>query len=465
MTTGMPSACAPDEPQPGHARSARCRPPAAPRVAASSSTSAYARATRSRGTFSPKNTTSGFSTPPHAVHSATPEAARPRRARRRRPGRLDRGPAASIAGVELGQPRVQLARGAQPAAAEADAPPSMRPCRSITRRLPARRCRPSTFCVITPRQHARALEGGERPVAGVRHGARPCAPSRRGCAPSSAAAPPGRRRTPGTSSASAAGEPRAAVVRDAGVGRQARAGEARRAAGRRGASRAVSSASVARPRGRGHPVPAYGRSRSLPFRPSATLGPPWPRGGGSASRLSAERLSSSTARERWTAGRPGIRRGCPRRSRWRGTARRGAPTGPGNGRRVAGRPSTSLGGCAAQGEVGRRGLGRSPAAMPPVPRAGHPRGCPVLPPERADPRTAGARGPVCRAGAAAPSGAGRDERQPHADRRRLGLARLGRRGIQRQRAVRGGRRAPWRGHAGTGSVPGDPGWCSRYRRA
>ena len=45
---------------------------------------------------------------------------------------------------------------------------AIEPCTSITSREPARWCRPSTFCVITASSETRALERGERQVAGVR---------------------------------------------------------------------------------------------------------------------------------------------------------------------------------------------------------------------------------------------------------------------------------------------------------
>ena len=158
--------------------------------------------TRGRGTFSPKKTTSGLRTPPHSGQSGT-----------RKPSR-----AAATVGVAVGR-RAARAR-ASPGSSGQQAPArprgragprtrgssttSSRPCRSITRRLPARWCSPSTFCVTSRTTRPAPLERGERAVRGVRAGVADARPAAEAPAPSSAAAPTGSRRTRRSSSAGGA---------------------------------------------------------------------------------------------------------------------------------------------------------------------------------------------------------------------------------------------------------------------
>ncbi len=102
----------------------------------------------SAGTNSPKNTTSGFSTPPHTEQSGT---------RKRSTSVISTSPSGCSCTVP-GSSIQGFSRSSTPArsARENTCPHVRQTARSIepwistTRRDPARRCRPSTFCVTTP---------------------------------------------------------------------------------------------------------------------------------------------------------------------------------------------------------------------------------------------------------------------------------------------------------------------------
>ena len=107
--------------------------------------------TRGLGTFSPKNTTSGLSRPPHERQSAT---VNPRvSSSATSPSGFTAGSAPTAAAVHAGL----AARSRASSASREDRSQHERhttrcsdPCSSVTARAPAAWCSPSTFCVMTP---------------------------------------------------------------------------------------------------------------------------------------------------------------------------------------------------------------------------------------------------------------------------------------------------------------------------
>ena len=111
------------------------------------STASMAAFTRGCGTFSPKKTTSGFMTPLHLKQPGTEKAFCAVSASCASPS----GFSASMSAFHF---RFADARRRCHASRASNSSQLMQrtrlrtPCRSMTLRLPARRCRPSTFCVI-----------------------------------------------------------------------------------------------------------------------------------------------------------------------------------------------------------------------------------------------------------------------------------------------------------------------------
>ena len=199
----------------------------APSSSASESTRANACATRSRGTFSPKNTTSGFSTPPQPVHSASRKFATSVSTRRRRPRAVSTCAPARAAvkarSFQLAQPLLQLVAGADPAAAEAD---DVRDAAVQIDHGVAAGGAVQTVDVLRDHaaQHLGGLQGDERPVATVGQGPGHAGPADVAARPVTAlCGRPGDEL--GVGHRLARGRRRPAVVRDAGVGRQAGAGQ------------------------------------------------------------------------------------------------------------------------------------------------------------------------------------------------------------------------------------------------
>jgi hypothetical protein len=104
-----------------------------------------ASATRVLGTFSPKNTTSGFSMPPQASQAGTVNSASS--------SSISASPSGAARSAATRNPGLTacsvcwMASRANRAPQSRHTTPSIRPCSAIVAALPARSCRPSTFCV------------------------------------------------------------------------------------------------------------------------------------------------------------------------------------------------------------------------------------------------------------------------------------------------------------------------------
>jgi hypothetical protein len=136
-------------------------------------TSAKHSSTRAFGTFSPKNTTSGLSSPPHARQSTTVKP--PVSSSATSPSGLTAGSSPSNASVQAGfADRSRWSSSARALRDQHDRHVTRcsDPCSSVTEAAPAAWCSPSTFCVMTPRTSparssaatARCPALGEAPV-------------------------------------------------------------------------------------------------------------------------------------------------------------------------------------------------------------------------------------------------------------------------------------------------------------
>ena len=113
-------------------------------------TSSKHASTRGRGTFSPKNTTSGLSRPPHERESTTVNP--PVSSSATSPSGLTAGsrPAAAVHAGLAARSRASSTSREDRSQHERHTTRCSDPCSSVTARAPAAWCSPSTFCVMIP---------------------------------------------------------------------------------------------------------------------------------------------------------------------------------------------------------------------------------------------------------------------------------------------------------------------------
>ena len=116
-------------------------------IASARASASIAAVTRSRGTLSPKNTTSGFKIPPQA-QLGTSNAEKSTASRSASPSGASFAVRPAKSGLRSSSSCCRRARGSLcPQLMQRTI--SSRPCRSITRRWPAAWCSRSTFCVTS----------------------------------------------------------------------------------------------------------------------------------------------------------------------------------------------------------------------------------------------------------------------------------------------------------------------------